>query len=469
MNFQSFSFWGFFLVTLAGAYLAGRKSASAGKTVLLLASLFFCLQAGFGGLLVLMISTYVSYLASANLKGRKAALLAVVSAHVLVLCGFKYIGFLTGNAVTAPFVPLGLSFFTFQQIRYLKEVYEGKAQRAESARDFFLFSFFFPTLSSGPITDAQGIFPQLEGKTLFRATAQDVSAALYAIIIGCGKKVLLADAFGVIVNNGFAHPERLTTVDSAMVILAYTLQLYFDFSGYCDMATGLARLFGIRLPLNFNSPYRALSIGDFWHRWHITLTTFLRECVYFPLGGSRRGTARTYLNIFLIYLISGIWHGAGWTFILWGALHGAAQVAERFLGKKRQKLPPWLQWALTFAFVNAAWVFFRAPDISSALAIFKGLFSLEFIKPMPWLAEGLFTAELEVIRILLPALAPYRTLLAVAVLFIVGFAAALWPRNAMERMETFRPTVWRTVSLVIIAAWSALSFAGITTFIYANF
>jgi len=351
----------------------------------------------------------------------------------------------------------------------LKEVYEGKAQRAESARDFFLFSFFFPTLSSGPITDAQGIFPQLEGKTLFRATAQDVSAALYAIIIGCGKKVLLADAFGVIVNNGFAHPERLTTVDSAMVILAYTLQLYFDFSGYCDMATGLARLFGIRLPLNFNSPYRALSIGDFWHRWHITLTSFLRECVYFPLGGSRRGTARTYLNIFLIYIISGIWHGAGWTFILWGALHGAAQVAERFLGKKRQKLPPWLQWALTFAFVNAAWVFFRTPDISSALAIFKGLFSLEFIKPMPWLAEGLFTAELEVIRILFPALAPYRTLLAVAVLFIVGFAAALWPRNAMERMETFRPTVWRAVSLVIIAAWSALSFAGITTFIYANF
>ncbi len=469
MNFQSFSFWGFFLLTVFFTLLVGRRNIAAGKLLLLIASLFFCLQSGWQGLLVLALSTAFSYFLSRRLAGKKAMLVAAVLFYVVLLCTFKYTGFLTGGALSMPFVPLGLSFFTFQQIRYLKEVYEGRLPAAENLRDFFLFSFFFPTLSSGPILNGGTFFPQLVDNSLFRPTAKDVSAALYAIILGCGKKVLLADAFGVMVNNGFAHPERLTTVDSAMVILAYTLQLYFDFSGYCDMATGLARLFGIRLPLNFNSPYRALSVGDFWRRWHITLTTFLRECVYFPLGGSRRGAARTYLNILIIYLISGIWHGAGWTFILWGALHGAAQVAERFLGKRLDRFPSRLRWAMTFAFLNLAWVFFRAPDLASAVGIFKALFSFTFAKPMPWLAEGLFTSELEVIRILLPALAPYRTILAVAALFIAGLTAAFWPRNTMERMDTFRPTWYCAAALLLIALWSALSFAGITTFIYANF
>ena len=469
MNFQSFSFWGFFFVTVALALLVGRKSRSGGKWVLCAASLFFCLQAGWQGLCVLVLSAAVTFFASHTLHHSKTTLTALVVYHALVLCGFKYIAFLTGGALRAPFVPLGLSFFTFQQIRYCKEIYEGSVKREENFRDFILFSFFFPTLSSGPITNARGFFPQLQENTLFRPTARDVSAALYAIILGCGKKVLLADSFGVIVNNGFANPGRLTAIEAAMVILAYTLQLYFDFSGYCDMATGLARLFGIRLPVNFNSPYRAISVGDFWKRWHMTLTDFLRECVYFPLGGSRCGAERAYLNILIIYFVSGIWHGAGWTFIFWGLLHGAAQVMERFLGKGIQKLPVWLRWALTFAFVNFAWVFFRAPDMATAAAVFKGLFSFEFVKPMPWLAEGLFSSELEVIRILFPVLAPHRTILAVGALFAAGIRAVFHPRNVIATMDSFRPTLWRGIALTIIALWSALSFAGITSFIYANF
>ena len=190
MNFQSFSFWGFFLVTVALALLVGRKSRSGGKWVLCAASLFFCLQAGWKGLAVLAFSACVTFFAARALRGSKAILTALVIYHILVLCGFKYIGFLTGGALAAPFVPLGLSFFTFQQIRYCKEVYEGRVKQEESFRDFILFSFFFPTLSSGPILNAGGFFPQLKESTLLRPTAQDVSAALYAIILGCGKKVL---------------------------------------------------------------------------------------------------------------------------------------------------------------------------------------------------------------------------------------------------------------------------------------
>ena len=305
MAFQSIGFLVFLLVTLGVCLPVGQKSVRAAKGLLTAACvLFYCwgfTRNALVSALVLTVGAAVTYAAARRMSsghgGRKAVFTAAVVWHVAVLVAFKYTGFFTGGALALPFAPLGLSFFTFQQIWYLKEVYTGQVPGADVERlspdDFCLFSFFFPTVSSGPILRPTAFFPQLAESRFLHPTWEDVSAGVYAMVIGCAKKVLLADAFGVIVTNGFTYPERLTTLSAGLVVVGYSLQLYFDFSGYCDMATGMARLLGLRLPVNFDSPYRARSVGEFWKRWHITLTTFLRECLYFPLGGSKKGNVRT--------------------------------------------------------------------------------------------------------------------------------------------------------------------------------
>ena len=234
----------------------------------------------------------------------------------------------------------------------------------------------FPQLIAGPIVKYRDVSNQLHVYK-HRYTLSQIEEGMTLFTFGLAKKVLLADAVGALWTDiiGVADSPSTTFVGLAnastplvwLGIIAYSLQLYFDFSGYCDIASGCARLLGLRLPINFDSPYRSLSVTEFWKRWHMTLTSFLRENVYFPLGGSRKGKGRTYLNILLVYLVSGIWHGAGWTFILWGMLHGLAQVLERLWGKSRDALPKWLRWAVTFLFINIAWVFFRALQPASPM------------------------------------------------------------------------------------------------------
>lgn len=474
MSFQSVSFLAFLAVTLVLCLPAGRRHRQMGELLLTLACLLFCaVGMGWKGLLVLLAGMVVTAaalqrLCAAEERGRRWTLILACGWHIAVLAVFKYAGFFSGGAVSIGWAPLGLSFFTFQQLWLLKEAYTRQYEPAQGD-NLLLYTFFFPTVVSGPILRPGAFFPQLHGDAFLRPSWQDAAAGLYAICVGMAKKALLAEGFGVIVNNGYAYPERLTTVSGAMVVLGYTLQLYFDFSGYCDVAAGCARLLGIRLPVNFDSPYRSLSVGEFWKRWHITLTTFLRECLYFPLGGSRKGRARAYLNILMIFLVSGLWHGAGWTFLLWGALHGLAQIVERLLGRRLDKLPAWLRWGLTFAFVNLAWIYFRAPTVAAGNQILGAVCSFDFAKPMPWLSEGLFTCEQEVIRILLPFIAPWRNLLTTALLYIVGLAVVLWPRNTMREMDRFRPTFWKGAAMWVLGVWSVLSFSGIAQFIYANF
>ena len=437
--------------------------------------MFYVLDGGWAALLVLLAGAAVTvaavrYLTSGGKteKQRRAAAAVAIVWHVAVLLVFKYTGFFTGGAVDLGWAPLGLSFFTFQQIWCIKEVYTG-AFRPESTGSFLLYDFFFPSVTSGPILKPENFFPQLTEGRFLHPTWEDAAAGVYAIAVGTIKKVLLADPFGVVVNNGWAQLGDLSAPAAWLVILGYTLQLYFDFSGYCDIAAGLARLLGLRLPVNFDSPYRSLSVGEFWKRWHITLTSFLRECVYFPLGGSRKGTVCTYRNIFAIYLISGFWHGAGWTFIVWGLLHGLGQVIERIWGPGRDKLPRWLRWGVTFLFVNVAWVFFRAPDFSGALELLGRAVSGGLAKPEEWLLSGLFSKEIGAVELLIPGAADWVNILRVIGLYGIGLLAALWPRNTITQMDRFRPTLWRGAVLVIGLTWSILSFTGITTFIYSNF
>ncbi len=492
MNFQSFGFLAFLLVTVILCLTIARRDRRAAAGGLTLACLFFYIAGGgWAAFLVLAAGLAVSAAAVRRLTtmrirvlagddgpsaygdprtpGQRRLCLALAAAwHIGVLAVFKYAGFVTGGRLSLGWVPLGLSFFTFQQLWLLKEAYTG-GFRLEEGDSLPLYAFFFPSVVSGPILKPQAFFPQLHGEKFLRPDGRDLAAALYAIASGMAKKVLLADNLGIVVDNGWARLDKLSAPGAWLVILGYTLQLYFDFSGYCDIAAGCARLFGLRLPVNFDSPYRSLSVGEFWKRWHITLTSFLRECLYFPLGGSKRGTGRAYLNILIVFLVSGLWHGAGWTFLIWGGLHGLGQIVERAWGKGREKLPKLLRWAASFAFVNAAWVFFRAPGVSQALALLRTAVTTDFRPPADWLMADVFAKEAAALGMLFPALRPWAAPVLTYGLFAAAVIAALWPRNAAQRMEDFPPALWRAVVLALLTAWSILSFTGVTTFIYSNF
>lgn len=472
MNVQSLSFLAFLAATVSVCVWTARRWRPGAEWLLLAACGGFLCAGGVAGAAWLALSAVLVWGAAGQIVPGRRRRKLVFSGMLCLLVGqllvFKYSGFLSGGRFSPGWAPLGLSFFTFQQIWYLKEAYQGRAQPV-GLRRYGLYALFFPTLTSGPILRPGAFFPQLQDSGFLHPDGRDAAAGLYALCCGMAKKVLLADPLGIVVNNGWARLTELSAPAAWLVILGYTLQLYFDFSGYCDIAAGAARLLGIRLPVNFDSPYRSLSVGEFWKRWHITLTTFLRECLYFPLGGSRRGPARTSLNILLIFLVSGFWHGAGWTFLVWGALHGLAQVAERAWGPRRDRLPKAVQWALTFLFVNGAWVFFRAPSLSDALALLHTAVCGVWAPPGDWLLAGLFTTETGAVELLAPALTPWMVLARWLVLYGAGMTVALWPRNAIAQMDTFRPTAWRAALLAAAMAWAVLSFTGVTTFIYSNF
>lgn len=471
MGFQSLSFLLFLTVTVCACLLAGRRSSRPARAVLCTASLVFYLSGTqpLAGLAVLALGTAVTGFAVRFMAGahRRAVFAAAVCWHIAVLAVFKYAGFFTGGAWSIGWVPVGLSFFTFQQIWYLKAVFCGEYAPQERPGDLVLYAFFFPAVTSGPILRPGDFFPKLEAA--FRPTWEDAAAGLYGICMGTVKKVLLADPLGAVVNNGWAGLSSISAPEAWTVMLCYTLQLYLDFSAYCDIAVGAGRLLGIRLPVNFRSPYRSLSVTEFWKRWHITLTDFLRECVYFPLGGSRKGAVRACVNIMAVFLISGLWHGAGWTFIIWGALHGAAQVMERLAGARTARLPKWLRWCVTFAFINVAWVFFRAPDAASALTLLGRAVTGGMPGYSGWLVDGVFASEVSAVKILFPALTPWCSELVLAVLLTGGMITVLWPRNTADVTEDFRPHGWQCAVLAALTGWAVLSFSGIATFIYSNF
>ena len=473
MNFQSLSFLLFLAVSVPATLAAGRKNRTAGRWLLLAFCAGFYLwnadRQAVSGFLVLLGGVLVTYGAvTARTTGRTLYPLAVCW-HIGVLLWFKCAGWFAPELYHG-WMPLGLSFFTFQQLWLLAESARGNfSLRGEDRGALLLYSFFFPSVTSGPILKPQNFFPQLKSGAFLHPNGQDVAAGLYALSLGTAKKVLLADPLGTVVANGWAMTDTLSAPAAWITMLAYTLQLYLDFSGYCDIATGCARLLGIRLPVNFNSPYRSLSVGEFWKRWHITLTSFLRECLYFPLGGSKQGAGRAYLNILIVFLVSGFWHGAGWTFLIWGGLHGLAQIAERAWGKGRMALPKPLQWALTFLFVNLAWVFFRAPNLSAAMDVFSAAVTGGWELPLVQLASGVLDSEATALGTLLALPDAALSGLILSTLLAGGLVVSFWPKNTIQKMEEFRPNALSAVVCGGLLVWAILSFSGVATFIYSNF
>ncbi len=352
-------------------------------------SLFFYAWWKPGDLGLLLGSVAINFLLGRHLsrhgstcdRSARRTLAAGVGFNLILLGYYKYAGFgvetinrLFATQLPDPGVaiPLAISFFTFTQIAYLVDSYRGHA-REYSLANYLLFVTFFPHLIAGPILHHTEMMPQFESRRNLAVRSSNVASGLLLISMGLFKKVVIADTFSVWATAGFDQASALSFFEAWISSLSYTFQLYFDFSGYTDIALGSALLFNIRLPINFNSPYKARNIQDFWRRWHITLSRFLRDYLYIPLGGNKRSTARVLANLMITFVLGGLWHGASWMFVIWGALHGAAMIAHRAWSQLGIGLPRWLAWLLTFNFVNLAWIFFRARDMADAKRVLEGM------------------------------------------------------------------------------------------------
>ncbi|MCK5536337.1 MAG: MBOAT family protein, partial [Bacteroidales bacterium] len=313
---------------------------------------------------------------------KKSLLTFGIVANLTLLGYFKYTDFFLENFNLAldtsmPLLhlalPLAISFFTFQQIAYLVDSYRSETAEYDFL-NYALFVTFFPQLIAGPIVHHTEMMPQFASKWNLAKRYKNIALGLFIFSIGLFKKVVIADTFAQWASYGFDKMEILNFVEAWVTSLSYTFQLYFDFSGYTDMAIGTALLFNIKLPINFNSPYKALDIQDFWRRWHITLSRFLKDYIYIPLGGNRKGSLQTYTNLMTTFILGGIWHGAGWTFVFWGLLHGLALVIHRGWKSLGFTMPKILAWFITFNFINIAWIFFRAKEWNDAIKVLKGMF-----------------------------------------------------------------------------------------------
>lgn len=407
----------FFVIGSRGNFLSRQLAIS----WLLFSSLFFYSFWNRSYLPILLISILANYMTGellgndkVTLRGKKYLLFLGIFFNISLIAYFKYANFFIDNInailgenfrTNQILLPLGISFFTFQQIAYLVDAYRSKAEACGPLK-YCLFVSFFPQLIAGPIVHHGDFIPQFFDKSIYKFNSRNVAIGLTIFIFGLSKKVLFADSISVYATPVFdaAMKSTVPLLDAWIAALSYSLQLYFDFSGYSDMAIGLALCFNIKLPLNFNSPYQAVSISDFWRRWHITLSNFLRDYLYIPLGGSRKGELRRTSNLMLTMILGGFWHGAGWTFIFWGALHGFYlsvnhqwRLFLKYLGKDNQS-NHWLMsfggWFLTFILVVFGWVLFRAESIDSAFEVFRGMLGFSGISNPNSPLSGMISIQL---------------------------------------------------------------------------
>lgn len=397
--FNSFEFIFLFLpiVFFGYFYLNRNKFIIAGKVWLVISSLVFYSYWNIKYLPLLLISIAFNFSVGSILSAekfqkhlrfsRKTVLNVSIVINIVLLSYYKYSGFIIESindafnlryALPEVLLPLGISFFTFTQIAYLVDSYRGTVKEYDFI-NYTLFVTFFPHLIAGPILHHREMMTQFESRWTWIIRYRNIANGIFIFSIGLFKKVVIADYFSIWVIKGFDEAQTLSFFEAWVTSLSYTFQLYFDFSGYSDMAIGSALLFNIKLPINFDSPYKAINIQDFWRRWHITLSRFLKDYVYIPFGGNRRGTCRTFGNLLATFVIGGIWHGAGWTFVFWGGLHGFALVIHRIWQLLGVKLNVHVSWFLTFNFVNISWVFFRAHNWNDAIKVLKSMFDFNNI------------------------------------------------------------------------------------------
>lgn len=486
MYFNSYIFILAFLpIVLCGYYLINKtKKYRLGQMWLLAASLMFIgyLNTWYTVFAALCICIGYLFLICVTNKDKRVRIIGLTAGllfHIGNLLYFKYCNFFIENlnVILADKIPLrdivlpiGISFYTFQQIAYLVDCYRDLEIKADLL-EYALYISFFPQFLQGPILLHEDMLPSLRNQYNKAFSAAHFSKGLYAFALGLGKKVLLADNIAYLVNTGYANISELNTPSALLTMTAYSLQLYFDFSGYCDMAVGLGEMFQIYMPANFNSPYKAVSVTDIWSRWHITLTRFFTKYVYIPLGGNRKGSFRMYLNTFFVFLISGLWHGAAWTFILWGILHGVAMVCSKLLKRCRIVLPKVIGWTGTFLFWVFSFAIFRASSLEEAKLLFGQFLNGGMGRIHPMFTEALENQmEVSVLQKMdfIGILEQYPEMTAV-LLVLLPLISCLIMRNTQEKLQEFRYTYGKLFVTAILIFVSILSFTGVNVFLYSNF
>ena len=480
MVFSSYIFiFAFLPLVLLGFYLLPRLIAAPGRLrraqnlLLIAASLVFYGYFNVSYLLLIAASILVNYLlALAIQNGRRQQLVKLcfvvgVLFNVLLIGYFKYYDFFIENinflfrgsfALKHLLLPLGISFFTFQQLSFLVSVYK-KEEQVEDFISYCVFVLFFPQLVAGPIVLYSEMIPQFKDESRCRFDSDNLARGIYMFCIGFFKKAVVADTLALFVDNGYAQ-SSLGLAAAWAVSLCYTLQIYFDFSGYSDMAIGLGKMFNIDLPWNFLSPYQSESFTVFWRRWHITLGRALSSYIYKPLGGSRRGRARTFLNTMATFLISGLWHGAAWTFVLWGGIHGLFVAGEKLLGDRLERVPKALRVGLTFLLVNVLWVLFRAESFSQAGMVYSGMLSFGSLN-LGQLAALVLDNSFD-----------FPTIVDIAYLFsllAVLLAVVFRCRSSRLLLEQFRCSGRSLAFTVFLFCFSVLHLSRGSIFIYFNF
>jgi alginate O-acetyltransferase complex protein AlgI len=466
VSFPTIEFAAFFVVVFVVSW-ALMPHPRAWRPFILVASYVFYGWVDWRWVLLLIASSVVNTFAARVIAQtpskvtRKRALVAAVAFDLGLLGTFKYFGFFVdetnafldalGLGSPLPIVqivlPIGISFFTFQAISYVVDVYRGET-RAASLGDVAILQAFFPHLVAGPIVRANELLPQLRTPRDPREVL--AGPGLFLIAGGLVKKTVVADELARnVVDPVYNDPAAHSGGEILLAFYAFAAQIYCDFSGYTDMAIGLALLLGYQLPQNFNRPYLALSLQDFWRRWHITLSRWLRDYLYIPLGGNRKGRAKTYRNLMLTMLLGGLWHGASWTFLIWGGIHGGALSVERWARERLPgfRMPAWLAWLVTFNVVCVAWVFFRAPNLDIAFEILGGI-GLSGPSPL----------------VTLP----------MVFLVVAAVAVQLLPQGWWRRAEAWlvaRPVAWQGVGFgaLLVAADAAVGQQGVAPFIYFQF
>lgn len=493
MLFNSYIFiFLFFPLCILGFYGIKQKNTALAKVWLTGFSLWFYGYFNASYLLIMLFSivfNYGVYLLMMKSgedaplwKNKKTIMLAGVGANILLLFYFKYYDFFVEN-VNAVFgssfalkhilLPLGISFFTFQQISFLVDTYRGELKDCNFV-DYALFVSFFPQLIAGPIVTHDEMFPQFKEMGQKKFDEENFLRGLFIFVIGMGKKVLIADTFGLAVDAGYGMADTLGGMEAFLIMIFYSLQLYYDFSGYCDMAIGIGKMMGIEIPINFNSPYKAHNIIEHWKRWHITLSRFFTKNVYIPLGGNRKGIARTYVNLFVVFLVSGIWHGAGWTYVVWGVMHGVLYCITKWWTTKtkgqRAILPRCVKVLATYLYVSASLVVFRSESLTQAVTIFKRMFSGGLALPQKAIFDAFNLDEFwYVMKILHLTNFSFSNYILMIVFTIVILLITFFGKNVHELAGKWKMSAFSAVVLAVVFVWCVVSFSGVSTFLYFNF
>ena len=463
-------------------YLNHKRLTEASKGLLVFSSLFFYSWWNIAYLPIILTSMLFNYVLGNALSkessdkkerfSKKSILTVGVIANIALLGYFKYADFFIENFNLAfnhnaellnLALPLAISFFTFQQISYLVDSYR-KETKEYDFLNYALFVTFFPQLIAGPIVHHKEMMPQFAKVKNKVINYHNIAMGLFIFSMGLFKKVVIADTFATWATAGFDVAETLNLFQAWATSLSYTFQLYFDFSGYTDMAIGLALLFNIKLPINFNSPYKAKNIQDFWRRWHMTLSRFLRDYIYIPLGGNRKGNIRTYSNLMGTFIIGGIWHGAGWTFVFWGFLHGLALVTHKAWSSLGFNLWGWVAWFITFNFINISWVFFRAKEWDDAIKVLSAMFSLDNIV-LPKVLENklAFLSDVGVDF----GFSGYT--LETIIWLICGFVMILLFKSSAEQLERFSLNYKTALLTGFTLLVGLISLNKVSEFLYFNF